>query len=41
MNVRLYQAFLLMGGPSGRMAHGDALIELDFMDSSTLDALDF
>jgi hypothetical protein len=39
VNVRLYQAFLMMGGPGGRMAGGDALIELDFDENPYL--LDF
>lgn len=33
VSAKLYQAFLLLGGPSGRIACGDALIELDFGDA--------
>ena len=34
VSAKLYQAFLLMGGPSGRMARGDALIELDLVEGA-------
>lgn len=33
VNAKVYQAFLLLGGPSGRIARGDALIELDFAEA--------
>jgi hypothetical protein len=32
VRAKLFQAFLLSGGPSGRMARGDALVELEFLD---------
>jgi hypothetical protein len=32
VRAKLFQAFLLSGGPSGRMARGEALVELEFMD---------
>jgi hypothetical protein len=41
VSVRLYQAFLLMGGPAGRMASGDALLELEFDQSPDCDNLYF
>jgi hypothetical protein len=31
VRAKLFQAFLLSGGPSGRMARGDALVELEFL----------
>lgn len=34
VEARLYQAFLMCGGPSGRIALGDALIELHFVETS-------
>jgi len=33
VSAKLYQAFLLLGGQSGRLARGDALIELDFSEA--------
>lgn len=33
VKVKLYQAFLMSGGPSGRIARGDALVELDFVET--------
>lgn len=32
VQVTWYQAFLMSGGPSGKIISGDALIELDFLD---------
>jgi hypothetical protein len=32
VRVKLFQGFLLSGGPSGRMARGDALVVLEFLD---------
>jgi hypothetical protein len=29
--VKLFQAFLLSGGPNGRLARGDELVELEFV----------
>jgi hypothetical protein len=40
VNAKLYQAFLLRGGPSGRMAYGDALIEFDFIERTGNDEED-
>jgi len=34
VSAKLYQAFLLLGGPSGRMARGDQLIELEFDETT-------
>lgn len=31
VRVKLYQAFLLSGGPNGRLSRGDELIEMEFM----------
>jgi hypothetical protein len=32
-----YQAFIMSGGPSGRLNSGDALVELDFLDAKVED----
>jgi hypothetical protein len=33
VQAKLYQAFLMSGGPSGRIARGDALVELVFVET--------
>lgn len=33
VQAKLYQAFLMSGGPSGRIARGNALVELDFVET--------
>ena len=38
VSAKLFQAFLLMGGEGGRMAHGDALIDLDFAEADDPEA---
>ena len=30
--MKLFQAFLLSGGPNGRLARGDELVELEFIE---------
>ena len=35
VNAKLYQAFVMMGGQSGRIARGDALVEFDFVERAT------
>jgi hypothetical protein len=30
IRVKLYQAFLMSGGPNGRLSRGDELIEMEF-----------
>ena len=32
VRVKFLQAYLLSGGSSGRLARGDAMIEMDFVD---------
>ena len=34
VEAKLYQAFLMSGGQSGRIARGDALVELHFVETS-------
>ncbi len=33
VRVKLYQAFLMSGGPNGRLYRGDELIEMEFLGS--------
>lgn len=34
VRVKFLQAYLLSGGSNGRLAKGDAMIELDFIDEA-------
>lgn len=34
VRVKFLQAYLLSGGPNGRLARGDAMIEMDFIDET-------
>jgi hypothetical protein len=35
VRVKFLQAYLLSGGSSGRLARGDAMIEMEFLDEAT------
>lgn len=37
VQAKLYQAFLMAGGPSGRISVGDALVELEFVETNVAD----
>lgn len=37
VQAKLYQAFLMAGGPSGRISVGDALVELEFVETNVED----
>jgi hypothetical protein len=38
--VKLFQAFLLSGGANGRIARGDELLEMEFMEGDGLEEID-
>jgi hypothetical protein len=40
IQTKLYQAFLMSGGPSGRIARGVALVEIDFVETNVDEELD-
>lgn len=39
VRAKLFQAFLLSGGPSGRLMRGDAIVELDFLGNAQAEYL--
>jgi hypothetical protein len=40
VRVKLFQAFLLSGGANGRIARGDELLEMEFMEGDGLEEID-
>jgi hypothetical protein len=40
VRVKLFQAFLLSGGSNGRLARGDALVEMEFIEGSGAEEVD-
>jgi hypothetical protein len=40
VRVKLFQAFLLSGGANGRLARGDELLEMEFMEGDGLEDID-
>lgn len=40
VRVKLFQAFLLSGGLNGRLARGDELVEMEFMEGSGAEEVD-
>jgi hypothetical protein len=40
VRVKLFQAFLLSGGFNGRLARGDELVEMEFIEGSGVEEID-